>query len=161
MTLRHFKQATTLPRLLSAITLLLMPLASQGHHAFSSEFDAEKPFRVQGKVVRVEWINPHAWVHVDVTQENGSVVPWMMEGGTPNSLLRAGLTRSLLEVGAEVIVRGYQSKDPDCDPKCRGSGRDIMFADGRRLFMGSSGTGAPKDGADPVEAARDQTLLED
>jgi len=161
MTLKHIKQTTTLPRLLSAISFLLTPLVSHGHHAFSSEFDAEKAFRVQGKVVRVEWINPHAWVHVDVIEQDGSTVPWMMEGGTPNSLLRAGLTRSLLEVGAEVIVRGYQSKDPDCNPKCRGSGRDIMFADGRRLFMGSSGTGAPKDGADPTEATGNQTLLED
>ena len=140
---------------------LLIATDSRSHHAFSSEFDADKPFEVQGKVVKVEWINPHSWIHVDVTDADGETVPWMMEGGTPNSLLRAGLTRSLLEVGAEVIVRGYQSKDPDCDPKCRGSGRDIMFADGRRLFMGSSGTGAPKDGADPTEATGDKTLLED
>jgi len=144
----------------AVFTLLLSPAASQSHHAFSSEFDAESPFRVQGTVVKVEWINPHAWVHVDVPQDDGSVVPWMMEGGTPNSLLRAGLTRSLLQVGAEVIVRGYQSKDPDCLPKCRGSGRDIMFADGRRLFMGSSGTGAPRDGTDPREGGDTDTLPE-
>jgi hypothetical protein len=125
--------------------------ASHAHHAFSSEFDADKPFLVTGKVVRVEWINPHSWIHVDVAAEDGTSVPWMMEGGTPNALLRAGLTRSLLKVGAEVNVRGYQSKDPDCIPKCRGSGRDITFTDGRRLFMGSSGTGAPKDGTDPSE----------
>ena len=108
-----------------------------------------------GQIVRVEWINPHSWIHIDVKTDDSAVVPWMMEGGTPNTLLRAGLTRSLLTPGTDVIVRGYQSKDPDCDPKCRGSGRDITFADGRRIFMGSSGTGAPKDGADPAEGGRD------
>jgi hypothetical protein len=122
-----------------------------GHHAFYSEFDANLPFEVEGTIVRVEWINPHSWVHVDVKNEDDSIVPWMMEGGTPNTLLRAGLTRTLLLPGTAVIVRGYQSKDPDCEPKCRGSGRDITFADGRRIFMGSSGTGAPQDGADPTE----------
>ncbi len=127
------------------------PMNVLSHHAFSSEFDADRPFEVHGTVVRVEWINPHSWVHVDVKNDDDSVVPWMMEGGTPNTLLRAGLTRTLLTPGTEVIVRGYQSKDPDCEPKCRGSGRDITFADGRRIFMGSSGTGAPKDGADPTD----------
>lgn len=131
----------------------------QAHHAFSSEFDADRPFRVQGVISKVEWINPHAWVHVDVKGEDGTVVPWMMEGGTPNALLRAGLTRKILIPGTEVIVRGYQSKDPDCIPKCRGSGRDITFLDGRQIFMGSSGTGAPKDGADPLEGKRDGVAL--
>lgn len=130
------------------------------HHAFSSEFDADRPFRVTGTIVRVEWINPHSWVHVDVNQDDGKVVPWMMEGGTPNALLRAGLTRRVLQVGTEVIVRGYQSKDPDCIPKCRGSGRDITFTDGRKIFMGSSGTGAPKDGSDPTEGGGEEGLLE-
>jgi hypothetical protein len=131
---------------------LLVTADSQSHHAFSAEFDADKPFQVQGKVVRVEWINPHSWIHVDVLDPDGNTIPWMMEGGTPNSLLRAGLTRSLLSIGSEVIVRGYQSKDPDCEPKCRGSGRDIMFVDGRRLFMGSSGAGAPPPEAQKIEA---------
>ena len=136
--------------------LTLLPGGTQAHHAFSSEFDADRPFRVTGRIVKVEWINPHSWVHIDVTQEDGTVVPWMMEGGTPNTLLRAGLTRTVLKPGTNVIVRGYQSKDPDCEPKCRGSGRDITFADGRRLFMGSSGTGAPRDGADPSEGGGDE-----
>ena len=131
--------------LLAILATLIAALPSHAHHAFSSEFDADSPFRVQGQVVKVEWINPHSWIHIDVQQADGTVVPWMMEGGTPNALLRVGLNRTLLKVGSEVIVRGYQSKDPDCLPKCRGSGRDITFADGRRLFMGSSGTGAPED----------------
>ncbi len=129
-------------RALFVLGLLTVPASVQAHHAFSSEFDADRPFKVQGIVERVEWVNPHSWIHVDVPQEDGTVVPWMMEGGTPNALLRAGLTRKFLLPGTEVIVRGYQSKDPDCDPKCRGSGRDITFPDGRQLFMGSSGAGA-------------------
>ena len=133
------------------VCAMAFPLNVFSHHAFSSEFDANRPFEVQGKITRVEWVNPHSWVHMDVVQEDGSIVPWMMEGGTPNTLLRGGLTRTVLVVGTEIIVRGYQSKDPDCEPKCRGSGRDITFADGRRIFMGSSGTGAPDDGADPKE----------
>ena len=113
------------------------------HHAFSSEFDADRPFTVNGTVVKIEWVNPHCWIHVDAVLEDGTIQPWMMEGGTPNALLRAGLTRKILPPGTEVTVRGYQSKDPDCDPKCRGSGRDIVLANGERLFMGSSGAGAP------------------
>ncbi|MDP6377644.1 MAG: DUF6152 family protein [Pseudomonadales bacterium] len=140
--------------------LAMLPPGVHAHHAFSSEFDANRPFLVQGKVVKIEWINPHSWIHVDVPQDDGTVVPWMMEGGTPNSLLRAGLTRKALTVGAQIVVRGYQSKDPDCEPKCRGSGRDITFPGGQRLFMGSSGTGAPRDGADPNERSVDQALPE-
>jgi len=121
------------------------------HHAFSAEFDGDAPVHLRGKVTRVEWINPHAWVHLVVEQEDGTIQEWMVEGGTPNTLLRTGITKYTLKPGTEIVVRGYQSKDPDCEPKCRGSGRDITFADGRRIFMGSSGTGAPKDGADSTE----------
>ncbi len=140
--------------------LLLTPLTAWAHHAFSSEFDADKPFTVTGTVVKVEWVNPHSWIHIDVTEDDGSVTSWMMEGGTPNALLRRGITRTVLTVGSEVVVRGYQSKDPDCDPKCRGSGRDITFTNGERLFMGSSGTGAPRDGTDPTEGGGDEKLPE-
>ncbi len=138
--------------------LLGAPLAVIAHHAFSSEFDADRPFTITGTVVRVEWVNPHSWIHVDVPQEDGTIVSWMMEGGTPNALLRRGITRTVLTLGSEVVVRGYQSKDPDCDPKCRGSGRDITFTNGQKLFMGSSGTGAPKDGRDPTEGGSDKSL---
>lgn len=133
---------------LSLIAIIGISVQVQGHHAFSSEFDAFRPFTIRGIIVKMEWINPHAWVHVDVTQDDGSIQSWMMETGTPNTLLRRGLTRKLMIPGTEVIVRGYQSKDPDCEPKCRGSGRDITFGDGKKIFMGSSGTGAPDDGAD-------------
>ena len=137
--------------LLWTALLALVPCAT-AHHAFSAEFDANLPIRITGKVVKVEWINPHAWVHV--RSDEGDMVVWELEAGTPNTLLRRGLTKTLLLPGTPVTVRGYQSKDRSCDPNCKGSGRDITFADGRKLFMGSSGTGAPRDGADPSERSR-------
>ena len=137
----------------SASALVALSLAaapcSLAHHAFSAEFDANLPIRVSGTVVKVEWINPHAWVHVRSDQDENVV--WELEAGTPNTLLRRGLTRTILLPGTDVTVRGYQSKDRLCNPNCKGSGRDITLPDGRKLFMGSSGTGAPRDGADPSE----------
>lgn len=137
-----------------ATALLATTSVVHGHHAFSAEFDANLPIQVKGKVTRVQWINPHSWIHVMDEREDGSTQEWMLEAGTPNTLLRRGLTRTILTVGTEVQVRGYQSKDKICDPICRGSGRDITFPDGTSLFMGSSGTGAPRDGADSSEPAR-------
>ena len=135
---------------------------AHAHHAFSAEFDAELPIRVQGKIVQVDWINPHAWVHVADEKDDGTKQVWQLEAGTPNTLLRRGLTKTLLVPGTEVVVRGYQSKDRNCVPICSGSGRDITFPDGRKFFMGSSGTGAPRDGADPREPAREaETNLPD
>jgi hypothetical protein len=119
------------------------------HHAFSAEFDAKKPVNLQGKVTKVEWINPHAWIHLEVVQEDGSAIQWMVEGGTPNTLLRAGINKNSLPIGSEIVVRGYQSKDRSCKPACKANGRDLAFSDGRKVFMGSSGTGAPVDGSGP------------
>ena len=145
-------------RCFTALALAALLLAAapwvRAHHAFSAEFDANAPIRVEGRVVKVDWINPHAWVHVETRQEDGKALIWELEAGTPNTLIRRGLTKTLLTPGAEVTVRGYQSKDRICDPSCKGSGRDITFSDGRSLFMGSSGTGAPPDGADPSERRR-------
>ena len=124
--------------------------SAAAHHAFSAEFDGKSPVLLRGKVTKVEWINPHAWVHVDAVTPQG-VQKWMVEGGTPNTLLRAGIDRNSLKVGTEIVVRGYQSKDKACTPICKANGRDVTFPDGRKLFMGSSGTGAPKDGADKTE----------
>jgi hypothetical protein len=121
------------------------------HHAFAAEFDANRPVNLRGKVTRVEWINPHAWIHIDHLKEDGSKEGWMVEGGTPNTLLRRGINKDSLQLGTEIVVRGYQSKDALCTPKCRANGRDVTFPDGRKLFMGSSGTGAPKDGSDDAE----------
>lgn len=122
-----------------------------GHHAFSAEFDARAPVLLRGKVTRMEWVNPHTWVHIEVVEDDGSVTRWMIEGGTPNTLLRAGVDRNTMKPATEIIVRGYQSKDRICKPACKANGRDITFVDGRKIFMGSSGTGAPRDGSDPRE----------
>jgi hypothetical protein len=130
---------------------LLGGAAALAHHAFAAEFDANKPVNLRGPVTRVEWINPHAWIHIDSKNADGSTTAWMVEGGTPNTLLRRGITKDSLVIGTEIVVRGYQSKDALCKPKCRANGRDVTFPDGRKLFMGSSGTGAPKDGSDQTE----------
>ena len=128
--------------------------AASAHHAFSAEFDANAPVLLRGMVSKVEWINPHAWVHVMVNQPGKPQAEWMVEGGTPNTLLRAGLTKASLKPGTEIIVRGYQSKDRLCSPACKANGRDVTFTDGKKVFMGSSGTGAPKDGADASDMPR-------
>jgi len=144
---------------LATLIVMLFPILfvlsdqATAHHAFSAEFDAGAPVIVRGTVSRVEWINPHAWIHLTVSEPDGSTSRWMFEGGTPNTLVRAGLDRNSLPVGSEVVVRGYQSKDGNCTPACKANGRDIAFSDGRKVFMGSSGTGAPRDGLDPREPA--------
>ena len=126
--------------------------AAEAHHAFSAEFDAESPVLLRGEITRVEWVNPHTWVHIKNTADGYKAGAWMVEGGTPNTLLRAGLNRNTLKPGTEIIVRGYQSKDKLCEPACKANGRDITFTNGEKIFMGSSGTGAPEDGADPSES---------
>ena len=135
----------------AALSVAIAGGAALAHHAFAAEFDGKAPVLLRGKVTRVEWINPHAWVHINVTGADGKDVEWMVEGGTPNTLLRAGIDRNSLKAGQEIVVRGYQSKDRLCRPACKANGRDVTFPDGKKLFMGSSGTGAPKDGSDPTE----------
>jgi len=120
------------------------------HHAFSAEFDANAPVTLRGPVTKVEWINPHAWIHIDVTTPKGTHETWMVEGGTPNTLQRVGITRDSIKIGTVIVVAGFKAKDG----RLRANGRDITFPDGRTLFMGSSGTGAPKDGRDPNERKR-------
>lgn len=149
-----FTDAKSLTLIALALGILAVPSATLAHHAFTAEFDGDAPVLLRGKVTRVEWINPHAWVHLDAVQEDGTTVAWMVEGGTPNTLLRAGINKNSLVPGTEIVVRGYQSKDHACTPSCKANGRDVTFPDGRKLFMGSSGTGAPRDGADPREAPR-------
>jgi len=125
------------------------------HHAFGAEFDANRPVLLKGKVTRLEWVNPHAWIHMVVTcsgtastkpndpvcvgKKAGESEEWMVEGGTPNTLLRRGITRDSLTIGTEIVVDGYQSKDHTQ----RANGRDVTYPDGRKLFLGSSGDGAP------------------
>ena len=103
--------------------------------------------QLTGRVVKVEWINPHTWIHLDVKKNDGSMERWMIEGGTPNTLLRRGLTKNSLPEGTELVVDGYKAKNGSN----RANGRDLTFTDGRKLFMGSSGTGAPRDGKDATE----------
>ena len=119
--------------------LLAASLPAWAHHSFASEFDVTKPVKLQGTVTRMEWINPHSWIHIDVKNPDGTVTSWMVEGGSPNALLRRGVAKTTLHEGMEVLVDGYQSKDGTN----RANGRDITFADGKKLFVGSSGTEAP------------------
>jgi hypothetical protein len=119
----------------------------RAHHAFAAEFDANRPISLKGTVVKMEWVNPHTWIHVDVMGKDGKAQRWMIEGGPPNSLLRRGFTKGSLKPGTEVSVEGFQAKDRSN----KANGRDVTFSDGRKLFLGSSGTGAPKDGRDPTE----------
>src|SRR6266545_3167682 len=124
---------------LTGAGLLCGAASAAAHHAFAAEFDAKKPLRLQGTVARMEWINPHTWIHLDVKKADGKVERWMIEGGPPNALYRRGFTKDSLPVGAQIVVEGFRAKDGSL----RGNGRDITFADGRKLFLGSSGTGAP------------------
>jgi hypothetical protein len=115
------------------------------HHSFAAEFDGNKPVSLKGVVTKMEWINPHSWIHLDVKNPDGTVTQWMIEGGTPNTLLRRGFTKDSLKSGTEIQVEGFRAKNG----ANRANGRDLILPDGKRLFLGSSGTGAPLDGRDP------------
>ena len=126
---------------LAAAVVISAAVPTLAHHSFAAEFDAKKPVKLQGTVTKMEWINPHAWIYLDVKNTDGSVTNWMVEAGAPNALLRRGWTKASLLPGTEILVEGYQAKDG----ANRANGRDITFKDGKKLFVGSTGTNAPGD----------------
>ena len=138
---------TKILSVVAAVALLAAAVPALAHHSFAAEFDAKKPVKLQGVVTKMEWINPHSWIHIDVKREDGKVERWMVEGGAPNALLRRGWNKQSLPEGTEIVVEGFQAKDGSN----RANGRDITFPDGKKLFVGSSGTGAPIDGRDAAE----------
>ena len=125
----------------AALALVALSRPVLAHHSFSAEFDEAKPVTLRGKVTKMEWINPHSWIHMDVTGEDGTVVPWMIEAGTPNTMVRRGFTRDSLKAGTEIVVQGFLSKDG----AKRANGFSITFTDGRRLFVGGSAPGTPQE----------------
>ena len=138
--------------MLAAAGALLACAAAQqagAHHSFAAEFDANQPVELKGTITRMEWINPHSWLHIDVKNADGTTTPWMIEGATPNTLLRRGFTREAVKTGTEITIIGYRAKNG----ANRANGRDLILPDGSRLFMSSSGTGAPGDteGAEATE----------
>ena len=134
------RRRITVTLTLAGLLLAAVPLFA--HHAFTAEFDAKKPLKLRGTVAKIELINPHSWIHIDVKNSDGTTTRWMIEGGTPNTLLRRGFTKSSLPLGTEILVDGYQAKDGSN----RANGRDLTFPDGKKIFLGSSGPDGPPEG---------------
>jgi uncharacterized protein DUF6152 len=129
----------TVPFVLGMFALVATAAPARAHHAFASEFDAKKPVKFTATVTKMEWINPHSWMHVEVKKPDGSVETWMIEAGSPNSLFRRGINKNTVKPGMTVVVDGYQARDGSR----RANGRDVTLPEGRKLFLGSQGTGAP------------------
>jgi hypothetical protein len=136
---------TTLWKIVLLCTLVLGAVLYDGapvaaHHAFGSEFDANSPVLLKGKIAKIEWVNPHTWIHVEINKDDGTKETWMVEGGSPNTLLRRGANKNTFPEGTEVVVDGYQARDHN---EKRANARNVTFPDGRKLFLGMTGTGAP------------------
>jgi hypothetical protein len=129
---------TKLAVALAGAGLILAAAPVWAHHAFAAEFDVNRPLKLRGTVTKMDWINPHSWIHIDVKGTDGTVVNWMIEGGSPNVLLRLGFSKDALPAGSEIVMDGYQAKDGSN----RGVGKVLTFADGRKLFLGGSAPGA-------------------
>ena len=129
-----------IPALCGAMALFTVLQPAAAHHAFGSEFDANAPVLLKGRIVKIEWVNPHTWIHVEVVKADGAKEVWMIEGGSPNTLLRRGANKNTFPEGTEVVVDGYQARDHS---EKRANARNVTFPDGRKLFLGSTGTGAP------------------
>ena len=132
-------QSRTIGIVLSSALLVAAAPAVWAHHAFAAGFDGNKPVKLRGTVTKMEWINPHAWIHIDVKDADGKMANWMVECGTPNTLLRRGVNKNSVTAGMEIVVDGYQAKDGSN----KANGRDVTFADGKKVFLGNAGTGAP------------------
>jgi hypothetical protein len=128
--------------LIPAAACLFLTTGAQAHHAFATEFDVNRPVTLEGKVTKVELINPHSWIHIEV-MDNGKPVTWMIEGGSPNALVRRGITKQSIPIGSQLVIRGYGTRDGSN----KAVGRDMTFADGRALFFG--GTQTPEEGGAP------------
>jgi len=129
---------TTFAAAIAGAAIIVAAAPTLAHHAFSAEFDISKPLKLQGTLRKWEMINPHSWFHVDVKMPDGTVVPWLIEGGSPNQLIRLGVTKNTLKMGTEFIIEGYQARDGTN----KAVGRNFQFADGRTLFLGGSAPGA-------------------
>ena len=128
---------------IAAAGLLLAAVAPiWAHHAFAAEFDSKKPIKFTGTVVKVDFINPHSWIHIDVKDESGKVTRWMIEGGSPNTLFRRGITKDSLPEGTQITVDGYQAKDGSN----KANGRDVTYPDGRKIFLSNSNPNEGPDG---------------
>ena len=130
----------------AALVATAAAVPAYAHHSFAAEFDAKKPVKLRGTVKKMEWINPHSWIHIDVKNPDGTVTEWMVEGGAPNALLRRGWNKNSVPPGTAVVVQGFRARDGSN----RASGGDLTLADGKKLFIGSTGTGAPGAGPDPA-----------
>ena len=135
------------------LTLLMAAPSAVAHHGFATEFNPDLPVELKGKVTKVELINPHSWIHIRVETPGKPAQEWMVEGGTPNTLLRAGVTKDTLKVGTEIVAKGFQSRDRSCKPKCKANGRDLTLPDGRKIFIKSSEDAAKGAGAYEKEPA--------